>query len=163
MAGMLSKKNFVVLDGLEINAETNFPAARQFGDKAQGLIGKPDEDELQAVGPFAGRLVKQLKSKNVKAKVFDFRMNPLHFIGMRAGPKELRRAMGIKLVDKNKCTQCATCALSCAARSISLRPYPVFSNRCLGCWGCYNICPNEAINTVFTGGRGRYKGPSLNC
>lgn len=162
MAHSLSDKNFLVLDGLEVTAETNWPVARQFGGRAKGFVGKPEESDLEAVGPFADRLVGQLASKNLRSKVFDFRVSPLHVIGKGAGPKELRRAMGTKRVDKNRCTQCATCALSCVARAISLRPYPVFSNRCIGCWACYNNCPTQAITTTVTGGRGRYGGPALN-
>jgi len=161
MARALSEKNFVVLDGLEVTAETNWPVARQFGGKAQGFVGKPDEAELEAVVPLVDRLVNRLTSKSVTARVFEFRVSPLHLIGKSAGPKELRRAMGTKRVDKGTCVMCATCALSCAARAISLRPYPVFSKRCIGCWACYNNCPTGAITTTVTGGRGRYKGPAL--
>jgi ferredoxin len=161
MAQALSQKNFVTLDGIEVTAENNWPVARQFGVTGQGPVGKPDETELEAVLPFVDRLLKRLSSRNMTAKVFDFRLSPLHFMGKGAGPKELRRAMGTKRVDQQKCTQCATCALSCAARAISLQPYPVFSNRCLGCWSCYNNCPTEAITTTVTGSRGRYKGPAL--
>lgn len=162
MAHSLSEKNFLVLDGLEVTAETNWPVARQFGGKALGFVGKPDEAEFERIDPFVDRVVKRLTSRNMRSKVFDFRLSPLHFIGKRAGPRELRRAMGIKRVDRGKCIQCATCALSCAARAISLRPYPLFSKRCVGCWSCYNNCPTEAITTTVTGGRGRYKGPVLN-
>jgi len=161
VAQWLSQKNFVVLDGLEVTAETNWPVARQFGGKALGFVGKPDEAELKAVNSFVDKLMKQLVSKNIRSRVFDFRVSPLHWIGMRVGPKELRRAMGIKRVDRGKCIQCATCALGCAARAISLRPYPVFSKRCIGCWACYNNCPTGAITTTVTGGRGGYKGPAL--
>ena len=162
MTNSLSEKNFLVLDGLEITAETNWPVARQFGGKAQGFVGKPDEAELEAVAPFVDKLVASLNSRNKRAKVFDFCVSPLHLIGKRAGRKELRRAMGTKRVERGRCTQCATCALSCAARAISLQPYPVFSKRCIGCWACYNNCPTEAITTTVTGRRGRYPGPALN-
>jgi flavodoxin/ferredoxin len=162
MARLLSDKNFLVIDGLEVTAETNWPVARQFGAKAQGFVGKPDEGDLEAVKPFVERMVKQLSSKNLRSKIFDFQVSPLHVIGKRAGAKELRRAMGTKKVDTKRCIQCATCAIGCAARAISLQPYPVFSKRCIGCWACYNTCPTEAITTTVTGGRGRYKGPALN-
>ncbi len=161
MAKALVNKNFIVLDGLEINAETNWPVARQFGEASHGLAGKPDEEDLAAVEPFADKVVKQLKSNDIKIKAFDFRVSPLHFFGLKAGPRELRSTMGKKLVDQSKCDQCSICALSCAARAISLQPYPVFSNSCIGCWACYNLCPTEAITTVVTGGRGRYKGPAI--
>jgi len=161
MAGLLTEKNFLVLAGLEVTAETNWPVARQFGSKAQGFVGRPDEGDLEAVGPFVEGIVQQLNSKNLRSKVFDFMVSPLHLIGKRAGPKELRMAMGTKKVDRKRCTQCAACALGCPSRAISLRPYPVFSKRCIGCWACYNNCPTEAITTTVTGGRGRYKGPAL--
>jgi ferredoxin len=161
MAGLLTEKNFLVLAGLEVTAETNWPVARQFGAKAQGFVGRPDEGDLEAVGPFVEAIVQQLTSKNLRSKIFDFMVSPLHLIGKRAGPKELRLAMGTKRVDRKRCIQCAACALGCPSRAISLRPYPVFSKRCIGCWACYNNCPTEAITTTVTGGRGRYKGPVL--
>lgn len=161
MAGLLTEKNFLVLAGLEVTAETNWPVARQFGAKAQGFVGRPDEGDLEAVGPFVEGIVQQLTSKNLRSKIFDFMVSPLHLIGKRAGPKELRLAMGTKRVDRKRCIQCAACALGCPSRAISLRPYPVFSKRCIGCWACYNNCPTEAITTTVTGGRGRYKGPVL--
>jgi ferredoxin len=161
MAGLLREKNFLVLAGLEVTAETNWPVARQFGAKAQGFVGRPDEGDLEAVGPFVEGIVQQLTSKNLRSKIFDFMVSPLHLIGKRAGPKELRLAMGTKRVDRKRCIQCAACALGCPSRAISLRPYPVFSKRCIGCWACYNNCPTEAITTTVTGGRGRYKGPVL--
>ena len=161
MANLLTEKNFLVLDGLEVIAETNWPVARQFGAKAQGFVGRPDEGDLEVVGPFVEGIFRQLTSKNMRSKIFDFMVSPLHMIGKRAGQKELRLAMGSKKVDRKRCIQCAACAMGCAARAISLRPYPVFSKRCIGCWACYNNCPTEAITTTVTGGRGRYKGPAL--
>jgi ferredoxin len=161
MAGSLSEKNFLVVEGLEVTAETNWPVARQFGVKAQGFVGKPEEGDLEPVGPFVEGIVRQLKSRNLRSRIFDFKLSPLHVIGKRAGRKELRLAMGTKKVDRKRCIQCAACAVGCAARAISLEPYPVFSKRCIGCWACYNQCPTEAITTSVTGGRGRYKGPAL--
>jgi len=161
MSNLLTEKNFLVFDGLEVNAETNWPVARQFGAKAQGLVGRPDESDLEVIAPFVEGILKQLNSGSMKSRIFDFRVSPLHVIGKRAGPRELRRAMGTKRVDRKRCIQCAACAMGCAAKAISLQPYPVFSNRCIGCWACYNNCPTEAITTTVTSGRGRYKGPAL--
>ncbi len=162
MAQALSQKNFAILDGLEVNAETNFPVARQFGaESLGGMKGKPDESDLAPAGPFGEGLVRRLKANDLTPKNLEFRFSPMHFMGKSAGHRELRTAMGKKSVDRSKCTKCATCALSCAAKAISLKPYPVFSNRCMGCWACYNMCPTEAITTTVTGGRGRFKGPAL--
>ena len=50
---------------------------------------------------------------------------------------------------------CGLCEKYCGSRAIVLDPWPVFSDACCGCWGCYSICPEEAI-TTFLGTRGRY-------
>ncbi len=161
MAEMLTEKNFLVLDGLEVLGENNWPVARQFGGAALEPFGKPEESDLEATTPFAKGLVQRLKSKDLSPKVFDFITSPLHFIGHRTGPMQLRVSMGKKKVDRSLCNQCAACARACAVRAISLKPYPVFSNRCMGCCACYNLCPTGAITTSLSGGRGRYRGPAL--
>ncbi len=161
MAEMLAKKNFIVLDGLDVLAENNWPVARQFGGMALDPVGKPEESDLAATTPFAEGLAQQLKSKSLSPKVFDFITSPLHFIGHQTGPMQLRVSMGKKKVDRNKCNQCAICARACAVRAISLNPYPVFSRRCMGCCACFNLCPTGAITTSLAGSRGRYKGPAL--
>ena len=161
MAQMLAKKKFLVLDGLEVLAENNWAVARQFGGMALDPVGKPDESDLAATTPFAKGLVQRLNSTDRSPKIFDFINTPLHFIGHRTGPMQLRVSMGKKKVDRDKCNQCAACARACAVRAISLKPYPVFSNRCMGCFACFNLCPTDAITTTVTGGRGRYRGPAL--
>ncbi len=161
MAEMLAKKNFLVLDGLEVLGENNWPLARQFGEMAMEPVGKPDESDLSTTAPFAKNLVQRLKAKDLSPKTFKFITTSLHFIGHRTGPMHLRVSMGKKKVDRNKCNQCAACARACAVRAISLNPYPVFSNRCMGCCACFNLCPTEAISPTLAGGRGRYRGPAL--
>ena len=161
MAEMLTKKNFLVLDGLEVLAENNWPVSRQFGGMMLEPRGKPDESDLAAITPFAKGLVQRLKAKDFTPKIFDFITSPLHYIGHKTGPRQLRISMGKKKVDRNKCSQCAICARACAVRAISLNPYPVFSKRCMGCCACYNLCPTDAITTSLSGGRGRYRGPAV--
>ncbi|MDX1779407.1 MAG: 4Fe-4S binding protein, partial [Thermodesulfobacteriota bacterium] len=48
------------------------------------------------------------------------------------------------------------CSTHCAVKAIRLNPYPTFDEKCTGCWGCFNICPEGAIRTVV-GLRGRYR------
>ncbi len=161
MAVMLAEKKFLVVDGLEVLAENNWAVARQMGGAALEPKGKPDESDLAAAEPFAKGLVERLNAQDLSPKIFDYINSPLHFLGHRTGPMQLRVSMGKKKVDRKKCNQCAICARACAVRAISLKPYPVFSKRCMGCFACFNLCPTDAITTTLAGGRGRYRGPAL--
>ena len=161
MAKTVSKKNFTVLDGLSVMAEDCWPMARQFGEPGQGPVGQPDDKALEVVGPFAMGLVQKLEKRDLAPRHFKFERTPLHYIGQQVGRQQLRMSMGRKSVDTGKCKQCGSCAAACAAHAISLDPYPTFSSRCMGCWACYNVCPEEAITTLVTGSRGHYKGPEL--
>ncbi|MBF0120163.1 MAG: EFR1 family ferrodoxin [Desulfobacterales bacterium] len=159
MSQTLSKKNFIVISGIEIIAETNWPMSRQLGKIGEGYIGRPNKSDLELIPPFVEKTSKILESRNITSEYFPFRLHPLHFVGQFTSSKDLRRSMGIKILDKNKCVQCAKCAAHCSSKAISLDPFPVFSNRCSGCWSCYNICPTGAISTLLTGRRGVYNGP----
>ena len=116
--------------------------------------------ELAATEPFAKGLVERLKVQDLSPKIFDYIHTPLHLLEHNTGPMQLRVSMGRKKVDRKKCNQCAICARACAVRA-SLKPYAVFSKRCMGCFACFNLCPTDAITTTLAGGRGRYRGPAL--
>lgn len=60
-------------------------------------------------------------------------------------------------VDRNRCTRCGLCAEMCPTGSIRLNPYPRFTVPCAGCYGCINLCPEEALESWFTKGKLRYR------
>ena len=57
--------------------------------------------------------------------------------------------VGRKIVDKDKCNNCGLCETKiCSSRAITLTSdgYPKFNEfRCIGCNGCVNLCPEDAI------------------
>jgi Pyruvate/2-oxoacid:ferredoxin oxidoreductase delta subunit len=59
--------------------------------------------------------------------------------------------IGIKFVDKEKCTSCKLCANKiCPSKAITLnkRDMPRINEfLCVGCSGCLNLCPEDAIWT----------------
>lgn len=51
------------------------------------------------------------------------------------------------IVDKAKCTRCATCAKHCPMHAITLNPYPeVNKKKCIRCFCCMEICPQHALS-----------------
>jgi hypothetical protein len=71
--------------------------------------------------------------------------NPFSWLGRVNRAAYLRFIMGTKSVDQSRCNCCGLCAKYCGSRAITLDPWPAFSDACCGCWGCYSICPQQAI------------------
>lgn len=64
-------------------------------------------------------------------------------------------------VRKSRCTRCGACANQCPTGRIKMNPTPTASGNCVGCYGCVNSCPVDAIDTWFTNGKLRYRGPKI--
>jgi len=46
---------------------------------------------------------------------------------------------------ESKCTQCGKCAFACKATCISIKNLSVDFSRCVGCYNCISVCPEDAI------------------
>jgi uncharacterized protein (DUF362 family)/ferredoxin len=52
-------------------------------------------------------------------------------------------------VKKDLCDACATCAKGCPAGVITVDRFPVFDRRkCIGCYCCYELCPQNALEVA---------------
>ncbi len=85
--------------------------------------------------------------------------SPFHLIGLIAGPRMLRVGMLGKRVNADRCSRCGKCAELCPTGAIRMEDLPVFSRDCMGCFGCINNCPEEAISCPISWGRRLYRGP----
>ena len=158
LAAMLSRKGYRVIAAERFRGELSWPVARLTGIIASK--GRPDERDLSKITTFSRNIYAGLKSHREQGSgtfrrvPFAF-FNPLSYMALLNKAAYLRFIMGKKRVDQSRCTRCGLCQKQCAASAISLNPYPQFNESCIGCWGCYNICPEKAIST-FLGPRWGY-------
>lgn len=50
----------------------------------------------------------------------------------------------IKMIS-DKCTQCGKCAVACKSACINVKNQVVDFSRCVGCYDCISVCPEDAI------------------
>ena len=64
-------------------------------------------------------------------------------------------------VDKDLCIHCSKCAKVCPICNIDCSPtsIPQYKHHCIGCLACYHHCPQNAIQRVYTKGKGQYCPP----
>jgi Fe-S-cluster-containing hydrogenase component 2 len=159
MGRLLQARGFTTMTYALFPAEVSWPMARALGIKLRP--GRPDGHDSVQVQRLARSLAAGLRQLSPGAHVTSAEApcsfyNPFFLISRLTRPLALRLLMGSKRIDQNTCTRCGLCRDLCAAHAIQLDPYPVFSSRCNGCWGCYNICPAGAIR-ASAGTAGRYR------
>lgn len=70
----------------------------------------------------------------------------------------LRRAFQFR-VDLMRCVRCGLCEEHCPTGRMKIANFPRPAGDCVGCYGCVNICPQDAVDTWLTRGAPRYRGP----
>ena len=131
--------------------------------RAVGLIsnhGKPDERNLPHIEHYVQHLSRVTQELHAARTLPGVQIpyalfNPFSYLALVNTPGKLRIIMGNKSIDEKKCTQCGYCRAYCAVKAITLNPYPIFDEKCTGCWGCFNVCPEGAIKTIV-GFKARY-------
>jgi flavodoxin len=152
LSQLLSAKGCVVTAARQFRGEVSWPMAR-----VAGIIpdrGRPDARDMQAISEFSTGVYEALTrsaGKSPAAPVavpFAF-LNPFSWLGRVNRAAYLRTIMGGKRVDQSRCNCCGLCEKYCGSRAVSLAPWPEFSDSCCGCWGCYSICPQQAISACI--------------
>lgn len=157
---LLNTKGYEVAAAKQFPGEISWPVAR-----VPGIIpdrGRPDSRDVQAITQFCAGIYDALKQRAKKSPTtpcavpFAY-LNPFSYLGRANKAANLRYIMGTKKVDQSRCNHCGLCAKYCGSRAIILDPWPAFSDACCGCWGCYSICPQQAIST-FMAPKWQYRG-----
>ena len=153
LSQLLGEKGYGVIAAEQFRGEVSWPVAR-----VPGIIpdkGRPDARDLQTIMQFSAGIYEALKRRAEKGPAAPFAVpfaffNPFSYLCRANKAAYLRSIMGTKKVDQSRCTRCGLCEKYCGSRAIALDPWPVFSDACCGCWGCYSICPQQAISTFIT-------------
>ena len=158
LSRVLRERGFRPVACHALTAEDNWPILRAIVSRPP-TAGHPTLAELAGLDEFARALPPLIHSE---APVLDlpFVRSWMHVLGQVITPASLRRGTGRKKADPARCTRCGLCARGCPTQAIRLDPYPTFARTCVGCWACYNTCPEKAIDSFVLFGRdGRYRGP----
>lgn len=62
-------------------------------------------------------------------------------------------------INTDLCTQCGDCERECKASCIDLRDHVCDMSRCINCFNCIDVCPNDAIS--YTSRRHRLSTPLM--
>jgi ferredoxin len=162
VARELHKHGFVVIGNHYLSCETSFPILRSIFKRFTGPLNLPRKRSLLKLCNFtedmvskAHRLARGLPVDLPKYRLIPGLTLPFAFNAMHGG---LSLALGKRSVDMDACDLCGVCAKTCPTSSITIEEMPVFAKSCIGCWGCFNVCPRSAIRTNITGPSNYYGG-----
>ena len=160
MKKILTAKGYTVLDGYSLHTPESYPP---YIVKGWHNLDAPASREVAEFESFAARLAGHLQSihtgkasKPAKIKLDLFsRLIPPYSL------QKIRLEMGSLAVDAALCDQCGICSQACLYGAIDSRVPPVFDpEKCMGCWACFNHCPQQAIFTSKVRGQGQYSQPA---
>lgn len=108
-------------------------------------VGVADLSQIEIVGASVDEV-----------RIEDFRLPPRGDIVSRL-PKPLYRMLRNHMVrkpvfDREKCTDCRTCVLSCPVDAISGegKNLTIDYSKCIRCYCCQEVCPEEAIRLTIS-------------
>jgi flavodoxin/NAD-dependent dihydropyrimidine dehydrogenase PreA subunit len=148
LTSRLRKKGAEVMGGFIARGTVYFPAPSLVGR----MPARPNQDDLAQARTFAEAVDRYLRSghsgpmpggrKDALTLTWAF----YQLVGLIAKPPLLRILMPKPKLNRDLCDQCKLCCRQCPMQSISMKPYPVLSGRCIRCYHCYNICPQKAFS-----------------
>jgi ferredoxin len=66
----------------------------------------------------------------------------------------------IRMIEE-QCTKCGKCAIACKASCIRVKTLEVDFSRCVGCYNCISVCPEDAIKYLPSAGSVTRSGPGF--
>jgi ferredoxin/flavodoxin len=159
-AKLVSARGFTVVGGHGLRAPESFPPAVARGRTSAEA---PNEREMLRFDEFIADLNRIVDSLAVGRGGFvscRVRISLLARLLPAIDRTRAKKNMGVKSVDRTKCTDCGICVETCPYGAVTLSDKPIFDeSKCYGCWACYSKCPTRAIYTPRLHGKGHYPKP----
>ncbi len=160
----LSKSKFLLYDCFDIVCEDSFPPFRKKQKKIPAL-GRPTKLQLNGfIKKVKERVLTVLTQEGVvkpnkikRPSIMDFLLS---IFGLFCVPAVLSKVVKIK-VDLNRCNNCGICQNRCPTGRMKITNFPQPKGSCVACFGCYNLCPQDAVFTNFSNRSIRYRGPKI--
>ena len=122
--------------------------------------GQPKQewvDDSLKFGEYIAPILEKYNRKELKIPSYRFILTPSYPLSLFYNHWFLTRFFKID-VDLNKCTKCMVCVKQCPTGKMRVESFPNQKGCCIGCYGCVNACPENAVNTYLTRGKVRYRG-----
>jgi len=145
MSGLLRKKGVTTIDAFSCFGYDTFPI--YIGKNRK--LGHPDEKELRSARAFGRGLFAKLElikgGRNDLVPKFQKKRDRFHRLSILLQKRVLKALFPKKKLDRNLCTKCKKCVVECPVQAIEMKEYPTFNDRCIYCYFCQRICPEQAI------------------
>jgi len=153
----VTARGFKAIGGHSLHMPESYPPMVAAG---RGNRQAPGAKELARFKSFVSGLDKTFGLLRSGGEIKRKKAAPLAALLPSLSRTRSKRDMGIKYVDESLCDECRICKKLCPYGAVRLAPRPVFdTEKCYGCWSCFNHCPRKAIYTRKYRGIGHYPRP----
>jgi flavodoxin/ferredoxin len=145
LAKLIEKKGAAVIGAFQAFGYDTYPPYRG-QDRRKG---HPTDEELQEAKKFGRDLLGYLERIHSGEKFlfprFKREYGKFFRLSLILKPPFMRFILPKKTLIQEKCTACGICVQKCPVGNITLGPLPQFGDKCIYCYFCERICPEEAI------------------
>lgn len=158
MAYLLRGKGAIVRAGFLVHGEVHHPAPHMKGQ----FPGRPNEVDLDQGRRFATGIADYLSNGyagphlNGYANLLQKKWGFYELVSMSSSDHMLRRLMPEPKPIPARCDHCLLCVDQCPVDNINVVKRPVLGDRCIRCYRCLTVCPQQAFKADW-----RYADPFL--
>lgn len=162
MASVMKKKGMTPLSDHFMVFQDSWPISRRLDFILYNIVKPPLISGIKKTEAFAEKTAELAERfyQGERLELPEYKVLPtfLWMQGVFAVKGVLGKAGLGRSVDLDKCNNCGICAAVCPCSAIEINNGPIFSPACVGCWGCFNMCPQDAILSKYAPPRYYYKG-----